>query len=777
MNSNKLLQENFNISLKVTDSFAPVVLEQIDYDAVVKDLLIRQNTSVEVDREDNIFVEFNKDTKKSAEIPLILLRESIYKNFERDGNGRDKEKEKDNDGKGDNEKDREGKDGREIEIEGGVNKLLKFLNKTDIFNLPSNISEVEIEVKGGKKGLDKLLKNKQFNKLLDKFGLQKDKLKRKLRRGEVEIERKITLPNGSTISLELEAEEGEFEFSIEVERGDNYIDRILQDLKKDLQAISEEIAENLQKLNNPKTPKEEKRKLETNIADLKNKRDPLLLEYVQNLRQGELEIEPTDKPKINSIFVREEQFFYGTGVVAWNLDLVSDSVEKIGLDIRSQPENLKEDKDKVPNDPTILPDDTTITTALGLGGSAAQGRVQRYPGDIDFSDTYLVRGPDAESAAKAVANTIIEFVERNRDNPNFEFVNIVISLPKKKDGSISYNYQQLVDPGNYDTIVSLIKNLTPERGNINTFWRAIVDGETVNGEKQERFIEISKILNITAQKNSSDELLFATRQTIDEELVNATSFSEQDDFFITRVSGAEYQTAFIQEPELIPDEKLSDYAITIRKSALREFKRGKYLKAAKRSFNYLLSIGNIDGIEYIENSGIFASPGARANQEVSVMDAIAKALNPSEPATEILVVGKASIMLKNSAKVIRKSLGKRNTRDIVSGLINLAEELPANPNNNDLLGQDPDQSEDLKQVVGQTQALINKSLKKSVTQLISTYITPYYQGFDSLPNTIDKIDTIVAGNQTLNNNFPSEESLFNSDTIGFPLMNESSLLV
>ena len=116
MNSNKLLQENFNASLEVTDLFAPVLVEEIDYDAVVKDLLTRQNTLVEVDRENNIFVEFNKDTKISAEIPLILLGESIYKNFERDGDGRDKEKEKDNDGKGDNEKDKEGKDGREIEI-------------------------------------------------------------------------------------------------------------------------------------------------------------------------------------------------------------------------------------------------------------------------------------------------------------------------------------------------------------------------------------------------------------------------------------------------------------------------------------------------------------------------------------------------------------------------------------------------------------------------------------------------------------------------------------
>lgn len=221
MNNNKLLQEIFNISLEVINPFSPVVVKSIHYNAIVKGLLTHQNTLVEVDRENNIFFEVNKDIKIGAEIPLNLLEESIYNKFERDDDGHSKEKEKDKEGKGDKEKDNEGKDGRQIEIEGGVNKLLKFLDKNDILNLPNNISELEIEVEGGRKGLSRLLKNENFNNLLDKFGLPTDnKLKRKLRGDEFEVERKITLPNGSTISLKLEAEEGEFELSLEIERID-----------------------------------------------------------------------------------------------------------------------------------------------------------------------------------------------------------------------------------------------------------------------------------------------------------------------------------------------------------------------------------------------------------------------------------------------------------------------------------------------------------------------------------------------------------------------------
>ncbi|MGF1486558.1 MAG: hypothetical protein ACFBSE_05540, partial [Prochloraceae cyanobacterium] len=99
---------------------------------------------------------------------------------------------------------------------------IAFLEKNDIFNLPKNISEVSIEVETGKKGLNKLLQNQQFNALLEQLGLPTgNALKNKLKGDEVEIEKEIKLPDGSTLSLELEAEEGQIEFSLEIERDDD----------------------------------------------------------------------------------------------------------------------------------------------------------------------------------------------------------------------------------------------------------------------------------------------------------------------------------------------------------------------------------------------------------------------------------------------------------------------------------------------------------------------------------------------------------------------------
>lgn len=246
MNNNELVQKKFNNSLEVTNLLNPVTAVEIDidYNAVVKDILAPQHTLVEVDAEKKGFAEVNKDPKNDPEILLNLLgkegtesnsKYTIADNGERKEKDKESEKERDSDGDGrKGEKDGDGdnngdREGREIEIEGGVKKLLGFLDKNDIFNLPSDLSEFEAEIEGGKKGLNKLLKNEKFNKLLEKFGLKKDEIQRKLKQGEVEIERKITLSNGSTISLNLEAGDGEFELSLEVENEEGENDRLIGD--------------------------------------------------------------------------------------------------------------------------------------------------------------------------------------------------------------------------------------------------------------------------------------------------------------------------------------------------------------------------------------------------------------------------------------------------------------------------------------------------------------------------------------------------------------------
>jgi hypothetical protein len=391
--------------------------------------------------------------------------------------------------------------------------------------------------------------------------------------------------------------------------------------------------------------------------------------------------------------------------VFWNLTPVSQSAFTLGEDIASRPANVQ------------LPGGVKLETRLGLGGSSIQGRVQSYPGDIDFSERFEVKAPNSKVAAVGVANTIKEFLVRTRNNSELEFQELYI-ISTLKDGlerqKMTLSYDEIVnDPIKFDQLVTILQNL--DEGNINTFWRAKADGN--------RFIKISKILDITAKKDTGEEVLFSTKPTVDPFIQEITG---EDDFFLTRLSGAEYQAAFLVEPREIPSEKLSQYALDRRKDALKltDSRNPKYLKAAKRAFNYLLAIGNANAMDAVQP--IFATPEARVNQEVAVMEAIQSALDTRRLATRIIKVGEARTMLNNAAQTIEDSLAAAN---IAAQLRQLATDLPGN--SSDLLRQNGSLSIRLAGVIDETETLINQGLEADVRLMINTYVRPYYQQ----PNT------------------------------------------
>ncbi len=299
--------------------------------------------------------------------------------------------------------------------------------------------------------------------------------------------------------------------------------------REEVQEISRRIAIDLRK--REEASDAEKEIIDKNIAKHQRNQKIALLKVVQEEQDDNGVIEPIDgKNGIYKFTQGEdlEQTFYGTTSVIWKLAPVSPSVFSLGEDIRAQPTNL--------------PPGTTLATTLGVGGSTVQGRVQPYPGDIDFSEKFEIEAPNSNNAAKAAANTIVEFVTRTRNNPNLEFQGLIINtLEDGLDGNNrpkrTLSFEELASGEKYNKLVAALEKLDSSKGNVNTFWRAKVDGE--------RFIDISKILDITAKKSTTGEELFSTRQTIGkEELLLSQQITEEEDFFLTRLGGAEYQTAY-----------------------------------------------------------------------------------------------------------------------------------------------------------------------------------------------------------------------------------------
>ena len=245
LRSSDSLGEGFNRSSNtILTTPQPTDLSQLstadanDSDAVVSSPISDRDSSFDGENSGQVTIEA---LEKNTEIPSnsdietidsnlksdVGTDEEVYQNKQKeydsiDDDGHHKEHEKEHHGhhkEHDKEHEKDG-EGREIEID-SLKKAIAFLKKNDIFNLPKKISEVEIEVETGKKGLNKLLKISQFKDILAKAGLPAGAAElKKLLKGnnEREIEREIKLPNGSTISVKFEAEEGKIGFSLEVEK-------------------------------------------------------------------------------------------------------------------------------------------------------------------------------------------------------------------------------------------------------------------------------------------------------------------------------------------------------------------------------------------------------------------------------------------------------------------------------------------------------------------------------------------------------------------------------
>ena len=501
---------------------------------------------------------------------------------------------------------------------------------------------------------------------------------------------------------------------------------IQEDEKERLQELSQRLAELVEMRDTANNPDE----ADEQLKRPSKQRDGLLRKIsveVQRDKYGdEVNVSPVELEGGRLIFeINYEnlfQTFYGSSSVAWNIaPLEKRAVFDIGRELASQRVNL--------------PAGTKLKTMLGFGGTTAQGLVQPYPGDIDYVETLDVSAPNAQNAAKAIVDTLIEFVTRNQTNPRVEFEKIIITNSTGGGQLVYKSLSELVN--NRSTISEALQGLNgTERDFINTFWRARVDGD--------RFIGITKVLGISAKHATTGEILFSTQP-----------FSEDAEFYLieedtsttnlpleTRPGGAEFQTAFIlKEPETFPKEKLGWYASTMRKEVLdlvlnnKENPQsgykpdGKYLKAAKRAFNYFMALGNIEAMEAI--TPVFSTVQAQVNQQVVVMEAIQSALKPDNVSTRILRTYDAEAMLDNVANIIETLLPgvgdevNKTPEQLAAELRTLTAQLEETSDG--FLKQNKDQANGLGAILEAVQQIINRGIIESVQPILDTYLINYHQ--------------------------------------------------
>ena len=394
------------------------------------------------------------------------------------------------------------------------------------------------------------------------------------------------------------------------------------DERRILQASSHRIAELVKK--RPKVnpffrpltdhQKREIERINIEIAQIENQRNEALTKVVQ-AENPQAQMADASRGILRMPFADNQgrlQWLSGHCLPIWHLQQLNPWAFFFADALRSRPQK------------TALPANTHVTAHLFLAGSSSQRAVHLYPGDIDFSEAVIVQAPDETAAGEAIAEILVESLIRISTNTRLEFdVLRIMPMPRRRIRGADHTWPRarILDRSQRTELARQLTNT--DGGRVNTDWRALIPGRG--------YFTIGKIFGIQAVNIKGDPL------------------------FATQPLSIEYQGAHFGNvfPSIIEDRTLGDYASEMRNSALRAIKKEDYLKAAKRSFNYFRTIGDLDAMA--EVTPVFASPEARISQQIKNLEAIAMALDPASP-SRILPVDRARDQLKEAAAIIEAQL-------------------------------------------------------------------------------------------------------------------------
>jgi len=262
-----------------------------------------------------------------------------------------------------------------------------------------------------------------------------------------------------------------------------------------------------------------------------------------------------------------------------------------------------------------------VETALALSGSAAQSRIQTYPGDTDFFERVNIKAPTREEACSILGNIMREKVASTRSGSTYQMIEI-------KYGN--YPFDMEIDG-------QMHKSGTPVSWTPDQVLAGKIDGKSPVGEP----------LELTWEQAGLDpgwcKLDWVVADPVDQQLVNASNMLdvtwETPDGTITPLDG--YLDPYFQEvyleAESIPiftklakhvDSNALDQYVNQLENEIRKYlkKSPNYGKIAKRMYNVFRLTGHYEEAAYLRE--LFDEPATVLYQVWSLIRTVDDTFKP-----------------------------------------------------------------------------------------------------------------------------------------------------
>jgi hypothetical protein len=357
-------------------------------------------------------------------------------------------------------------------------------------------------------------------------------------------------------------------------------------------------------------------------------------------------------------------------------------------------------------------DEPGVETALALSGSAAQSRIQTYPGDADFFERVNIQAPTREEACQVLSRLIREKAINTKKGPTYQLIEV-------KYGS----YPQVMC-----TTTGLHQAGTP------VSWTA---KEVVAGQIEAELADGSPY-TLTWEEVSHDpgwcKLDWVVADPLDHQLVNASNMLdvtwEAPDGSIEPLDG--YLDPYFQEvyleAETVPiftklakhvDSNALDHYVTQLEKEVRKYvtKDPNYGKAAKRMYNIFRLTGRYQEAAYLRE--LFDEPATVLYQVWSLIRTIDDTFSPGGTIPLETLLGQADKLILTVVDVLE---GEIET-EIVRILLRLRDILSRERGGHELSPQ-------------------AEAARAEIINLVNNF---YYEKLTGVPQIRDYIDMLAGG--------------------------------
>ncbi len=314
-----------------------------------------------------------------------------------------------------------------------------------------------------------------------------------------------------------------------------------------------------------------------------------------------------------------------------------------------------------------------VETALALSGSAAQSKIQSYPGDCDYFERVNIKTASREEACRILADVMREKAIQTMKGPTFQLIEVKFgSYPfetvkgettNKSGAPISWKAEE-VRAGQFDAF-------KPDGTAVVIRWE--------DAAAQPGWCKLDWVIAdpVRGRLANASNMLDVTWEAPDGSIIPLDGYL--DPYFQEVYLDAESIPIFSKIAQHVSADALDNYVTQLEKEVNKYLTKDiNYGKAAKRMYNVFRLVGRYGEAAFIRE--LFDEPASMLYQVWSLIRTIEDCCDPSTPITVEQVLAQADELI---ISVIKALEGDQET-EIVRLLLKLRDDLSLQKTNQQL---------------------------------------------------------------------------------------------